>query len=116
MCDKLDLINTEKVTSFIMSLYQENGSFFNDPYGEVDLRIVYCGVCSLVILGQLDKINKEETCSWVSKCQNSDGGMLFYCDGMHRFWERFSKRKPFWNGFLWSFCYRNFEGPTFHQC
>ena len=30
ICDKMDLIDKERVSKYIKELYQENGSFFND--------------------------------------------------------------------------------------
>ena len=42
----MDLIDKEKVAKYIKELYQENGSFFNDKYGELDLRFNYCAVNS----------------------------------------------------------------------
>ena len=74
MCDKLDLIDKEKVASFIKGLYQENGSFFNDQYGELDLRFNYCAVNSMTLLGKLDELEIDKIAEYICSCQNIDGG------------------------------------------
>lgn len=74
ICEKLDLIDKEKVSSFIKGLYQENGSFINDKYGEIDLRFNYCAVSSMALLGKLDELNGKKIAEYICSCQNIDGG------------------------------------------
>ena len=74
MCDKLDLIDKEKVAAFIKGLYQENGSFFNDKYGELDLRFNYCAVNSMALLGKLSELDADKIAEYICSCQNIDGG------------------------------------------
>ena len=57
ICDKLEQIDKEKVASFIMGLYQPNGSFTNDRYGELDLRFNYCAVQSMCLIGKREQLD-----------------------------------------------------------
>lgn len=75
ICDKLALIDTEKVVSFIKQQYRENGSFVNDPYGELDMRFNYCAVNSMALLGRLNELDVDKIAEYISTCQNIDGGV-----------------------------------------
>lgn len=70
-----NIINTEKIVSFIKSLQQEDGSFFGDKWGEVDTRFSFCAIASLALLGKLDEINLDKAVEFVMSCHNLiDGG------------------------------------------
>jgi len=51
----LNLIDKEKVTKYISSLQQVDGSFAGDQWGEIDTRFSYCALSCLSILGALNK-------------------------------------------------------------
>lgn len=73
----MDEIDKEKVTAFILSLYQPDGSFFTDKYGELDLRFNYCAVQIMALLGRLSDLDGEQIAKYVCSCQNIDGGSFF---------------------------------------
>lgn len=72
--DELNLIDSERVVQYILSLAQEDGSFYGDKWGEVDIRFSFCAVATLAILKQLHRIDIEKTVQFVLSCQNFDGG------------------------------------------
>ncbi|KAH8831359.1 rab geranylgeranyltransferase [Flagelloscypha sp. PMI_526] len=70
-----DRLNVDKITKFILSLQLPNGTFKGDhSSGEFDTRFLYIAVNALSLLGQLDKLDKELTASYISQCRNFDGG------------------------------------------
>lgn len=71
---KDNIINVEKVVSFIKSLQQEDGSFFGDKWGEVDIRFTFCSVAALALLGRLDVIDLDKAVDFAMSCYN-------FCDG-----------------------------------
>lgn len=42
MYDALDMVNTEKVVEFVVSLQQEDGSFYGDKWGTLLITVVFC--------------------------------------------------------------------------
>lgn len=46
----LESIDTNRVTEYIKSLQQPDGSFFGDKWGEVDTRFSFCAIMSLSLL------------------------------------------------------------------
>lgn len=72
----MDVIDKDKVVSFILSLYQPNGSFITDKYGELDLRFNYCAVQSMALLGKLNELDGEQIAKYICSCQNIDGGFF----------------------------------------
>lgn len=75
--DALDdnVVDLNKVVEFIQSLQQEDGSFFGDKWGEVDVRFSFCAIASLKILKREQKIDLEKAICFVMKCHNFiDGG------------------------------------------
>ncbi|KAK6587960.1 Rab geranylgeranyl transferase beta prenyltransferase alpha alpha toroid fold [Cryptosporidium xiaoi] len=74
MIGKIDRLDSEKVSNWILSLQNEDGSFNSDGYLETDVRFVYCAVSSLTILNKLEKINVESTLLYLLRCHNDDGG------------------------------------------
>jgi len=45
-----------------------------DEWGEIDTRFSYCAVSALSLLGRLEALDIDRTVSWISRCQNHDGG------------------------------------------
>ncbi|KAF8316767.1 rab geranylgeranyltransferase [Clavulina sp. PMI_390] len=74
MQNALDRLDIPRVTKFILSLQNENGSFSGDRFGEVDTRFGYIAVNALSLLGQLDKLDREKTIGYIRRCRNFDGG------------------------------------------
>jgi len=84
LCGSLDLLDKDKVASYIASLQRPDGSFIGDKWGEVDTRFSYCALSAMAILGKLDDdddqgarvgvINKAKAVEFVAKCRNFDGG------------------------------------------
>ena len=74
ICNKLDLIDQDRVATFIKGLYQPDGSFFSDKYGELDLRFNYCAVQSMALLHRLNELNIDQIANYICSCQNIDGG------------------------------------------
>lgn len=59
---ELDRVDRDKVARWVLSLQQEDGSFFGDKWGEVDTRFSYCAISCLAILGK-----KDEHCAAIDK-------------------------------------------------
>ncbi len=57
LCDALDRIDAEKVSRYVASLQQADGSFIGDSWGEVDTRFSYIALNSLALLGHLEMVN-----------------------------------------------------------
>lgn len=57
-----------------MNLYQPNGSFTNDKYGELDLRFNYCAVQSMCLIGKREQLDTDQITQYICSCQNIDGG------------------------------------------
>ncbi|KAK4056592.1 Rab geranylgeranyltransferase [Microbotryomycetes sp. JL221] len=75
MQDALDLLNIDKITSYILSLQDPtSGGFAGDEWGEISSRFVCCAVCALSLMGQLDKLDKTLTVGFLERCKNFDGG------------------------------------------
>ncbi|KAG0491490.1 hypothetical protein HPP92_004888 [Vanilla planifolia] len=72
--DRLDILDKDKVSSYIARLQNEDGSFSGDIWGEIDTRFSYCAICCLSILHCLDKINVEKAVNYIVSCKNLDGG------------------------------------------
>lgn len=56
---ELDRVDKDKVAEWVISLQQEDGSFFGDKWGEVDTRFSYCAISCLSILGKKEKFHTE---------------------------------------------------------
>lgn len=50
MYDALDVINVDKVISYVKERQQADGSFTGDQWGEVDVRFSFCAVAALSLL------------------------------------------------------------------
>lgn len=70
----LQLLNKEKIVSYILSLQAPNGCFAGDSWGELDSRFSYCAISALSLLGRLDALDKEKTVEFIRSCKNFDGG------------------------------------------
>ncbi|OII73069.1 prenyltransferase subunit [Cryptosporidium ubiquitum] len=73
MIDKLDQVDSDKVSKWISSLQNRDGSFSCDQYLETDCRFTYCALSSLTILNRINEINIESARSYILRCYNSDG-------------------------------------------
>ncbi|RYH32073.1 hypothetical protein EON65_01275 [archaeon] len=51
--DEMQVLNKEKIKSFVKSLQQPDGSFAGDKWGEIDTRFSYCALSILSLLGCL---------------------------------------------------------------
>lgn len=50
MYDALDVINIDKVISYVKERQQPDGSFTGDQWGEVDVRFSFCAIATLSLL------------------------------------------------------------------
>lgn len=64
------VIDVEKVVKYIKSMQQEDGSFFGDKWGEVDLRFSFLAIASLTLLNRLSEINVHKATEFIMKCHN----------------------------------------------
>lgn len=77
---RMDMLNVDGATRFILSLQQPDGSFCGDQWGEIDTRFSFCAIASLHLMGRLDecadsgRLNVEACASYLERCQNLDGG------------------------------------------
>jgi len=75
--DATDRLDIERVTQFIISLENEDGSFSGDRFGETDTRFSYIAMNALSLLGTLDKLSAdkvEKAVLHICSCRNFDGG------------------------------------------
>lgn len=73
MIGKLDQVDSDKISKWISSLQNKDGSFRCDPYLETDCRFTYCALSSLTILNRMDIIDIASARSYLLRCYNSDG-------------------------------------------
>eukprot|EP01156_Anaeramoeba_ignava_P020692 Anaeramoba_ignava/c16885_g1_i1.p1 GENE.c16885_g1_i1~~c16885_g1_i1.p1 ORF type:complete len:230 (-),score=45.15 c16885_g1_i1:32-721(-) len=64
----------KKISDFVASLQQSDGSFAGDIWGEIDTRFSYCALSCLSLLGKLHKINLEKAVEFILRCKNFDEG------------------------------------------
>lgn len=70
-----NVIDLDKVVEFIRSLQQDDGSFFGDKWGEIDVRFSFCAIAALKILKKENEIDLDKAINFVMKCNNFiDGG------------------------------------------
>lgn len=74
ICDRMETIDADRVAAFIKGLYQPDGSFITDKYGELDMRFIYCAVQSMALLKRLDELDGDQIAKYICSCQNIDGG------------------------------------------
>ncbi|XP_015789070.1 geranylgeranyl transferase type-2 subunit beta [Tetranychus urticae] len=65
-----DVVDISKVVSYVKSLQQEDGSFFGDKWGEIDVRFSFGAIATLSLLDKLDEINVEKAVDFIMKCNN----------------------------------------------
>jgi geranylgeranyl transferase type-2 subunit beta len=70
----LDLLETDKIVQFVVSLQQDDGSFAGDEWGEIDTRFSYCALSTLSLLNAIDKADIGKAVRYIASCQNMDGG------------------------------------------
>ncbi|ORY80876.1 type-2 proteins geranylgeranyltransferase subunit beta [Protomyces lactucae-debilis] len=70
----LHLVDAEHTGDYISKLQLPSGAIQGDVWGEVDMRINYAATQCLVLLGKLDKLNREALAAYVLQCRNFDGG------------------------------------------
>ncbi|KAI1287304.1 Geranylgeranyl transferase type-2 subunit beta [Halotydeus destructor] len=69
------ILDLDKVVSYVKSLQQDDGSFYGDKWGEVDLRFSFCAIATLSLIDRLDEINIDSAVEFIMKCNNGlDGG------------------------------------------
>ncbi|TRY50892.1 Rab geranylgeranyl transferase beta / prenyltransferase alpha/alpha toroid fold containing protein [Cryptosporidium tyzzeri] len=73
MIDKLDQADSAKISKWISSLQNKDGSFRCDQYLETDCRFSYCALSSLTILNRINEIDIIGARSYLLRCYNSDG-------------------------------------------
>ncbi|ODN74543.1 hypothetical protein L202_06914 [Cryptococcus amylolentus CBS 6039] len=77
MQDALDRADVERITSFLLSLINADGSVRGDPSPESDSRFTYILLSSLSLMSRLDLLTPEQLSSITSnieQCKNFDGG------------------------------------------
>jgi len=74
ICDRMDLVDKDKVAAYIAGLQQSDGSFVGDQWGEVDTRFSYCALNAMALLGRMDQIDVDKAVQFISRCRNFDGG------------------------------------------
>jgi len=68
-------VDIEKLVQYVKSLQQEDGSFFGDKWGEVDLRFSFCAIATLSLVDKLNEIDIDTAVCFIMKCNNDiDGG------------------------------------------
>ncbi|XP_075241979.1 geranylgeranyl transferase type-2 subunit beta-like [Convolutriloba macropyga] len=72
--DSLNRVNANKIVSYVKSLYQSDGSFFGDKWGEVDTRFSFGAAAILFLLKRMDEIDWKPATDFVLQCMNFDGG------------------------------------------
>lgn len=70
-----DLIDREKMYTWMMSLKQPNGSFMVTEGGEIDVRCTYCVLCISLALGICTPELIEGMDRFIVSCQTYDGGV-----------------------------------------
>ncbi|KAK9886559.1 hypothetical protein WA026_017486 [Henosepilachna vigintioctopunctata] len=68
------VINREKLSDFLWTLKQQNGSFCMHVDGEIDIRGVYCALAVASLTNILSDKLCENTAGWIISCQTYEGG------------------------------------------
>ncbi|WVQ80578.1 hypothetical protein IAT38_002683 [Cryptococcus sp. DSM 104549] len=77
MEDALDRVDIDRITQFLLSRLNFDGSVSGDQWGESDTRFSYILLQSLALLGRLDRLSQADRDNIVEnirRCQNFDGG------------------------------------------
>ncbi|KAF7457814.1 geranylgeranyl transferase type-2 subunit beta [Cryptosporidium felis] len=73
LINKLDKADTDKISKWISSLQNSDGSFNSDCNSETDCRFVYCALSCLTIMNKLETIDANKSRSYLLRCYNFDG-------------------------------------------
>ena len=67
--DQLAIVDADKVSNYVASLQQPDGSFAGDKWGEIDTRFSYCALSILSLLGNLNsgKIDLPKAIEFVAR-------------------------------------------------
>ncbi|WVN86270.1 uncharacterized protein L203_101432 [Cryptococcus depauperatus CBS 7841] len=77
MEDALDRADIDRITAFLLSLINPDGSVAGDKWGESDTRFSYILLSCLSLLGRLDRLlpeQRESITDNIKNCMNFDGG------------------------------------------
>lgn len=95
VADILGLLPDERITKglgdFIASCQTYEGGIASIPFGEAHAGYNYCGLASLILLGETDKIDLESMAEWVAQRQlrvegGFNGRINKLVDSCYNFW------------------------------
>lgn len=72
--NRIDLIDKDKLCSYIKNLQQNDGSFYGDQWGEIDTRFSFCAIACLKLIDCLDVVDIDRATNFIMSCLNFDGG------------------------------------------
>ncbi|KAL8427834.1 hypothetical protein Efla_005800 [Eimeria flavescens] len=75
------LPSRQQTAAWIRSLQNADGGFSGDRWGESDSRFSYCGVASLLLLGELDGQVADRAVLFVRRLINNDSGFAWVPGG-----------------------------------
>ncbi|XP_064781821.1 protein farnesyltransferase subunit beta isoform X1 [Oncorhynchus masou masou] len=70
-----NIIDREKLLSFLFSVKQPDGSFVMHIGGEVDVRSTYCAASVASLTNIMTPTLFQDTPTWIVSCQNWEGGL-----------------------------------------
>ncbi|XP_029590210.1 protein farnesyltransferase subunit beta isoform X1 [Salmo trutta] len=70
-----NIIDREKLLSFLLSVKQPDGSFVMHIGGEVDVRSTYCAASVASLTNIMTPTLFQDTPTWIVSCQNWEGGL-----------------------------------------
>uniref|UniRef100_A0A673Y9S1 Protein farnesyltransferase subunit beta n=1 Tax=Salmo trutta TaxID=8032 RepID=A0A673Y9S1_SALTR len=70
-----NVIDREKLLSFLFSVKQPDGSFVMHGGGEVDVRSAYCAASVASLTNIMTPTLFQDTPTWIVSCQNWEGGL-----------------------------------------
>lgn len=70
-----NIIDREKLLSFLFSVKQPDGSFVMHGGGEVDVRSAYCAASVASLTNIMTPTLFQNTPTWIVSCQNWEGGL-----------------------------------------
>ncbi|KAK7586034.1 hypothetical protein V9T40_003910 [Parthenolecanium corni] len=76
--EAFEVINREKLKSFLMSTKCSTGAFSLEVDGEVDIRGAYCAAAVATITNLNTDVLFEKTAAWILSCQTYEGGFAGY--------------------------------------
>jgi len=72
--DEMDRLDRDKISTYVASLQQDDGSFMGDKWGEIDSRFSFCALASLALIDRLEAIDVDKAIEYIVACMNFDGG------------------------------------------